>query len=373
MILALPPRPPEPEEHESRRTREHRALLEWLQGRIARFARGDWLALLAEGRAAWPVRRRGTEQDNAADEDEAEARRIEAVNRACAAARDGQIARARQALCSTGMMPGTDATRKAVEKLLRPVGREPPDKDWIARGLPHARGLDPKKLAKRIRELGKGGAACMAGWYAEHLQLLLANKADFTVLFTYLDSITQCRMSSGFYDTLALQRTAPARKGLKNKVRPLVVPDTHRKICESTICEDMKTKFLQCLGPEQHAVGMTAAIEKLAKSVQCVNDAVDGIANGLIDSVSAYNHILREPILEEVESDCPEILALLATFMCRRSTYVFYDENGNANVIESADGVDQGAPMSPPAFAFGERRALRRIRARLEALRDEAV
>eukprot|EP00660_Eupelagonema_oceanica_P019242 gene19242-biopygen33614 len=50
----------------------------------------------------------------------------------------------------------------------------------------------------------------------------------------------------------------------------------------------------------------------------------------------------------------------------------FYDDDGQAHVIASADGVDQGGPLSPPAFAFGLRRALRRIRARLHAMLDAA-
>eukprot|EP00660_Eupelagonema_oceanica_P019586 gene19586-biopygen13536 len=59
-------------------------------------------------------------------------------------------------------------------------------------------------------------------------------------------------------------------------------------------------------------------------------------------------------------------------FITVRGKYVFYDDDGVAHVIESADGVDQGGPLSPPAFAFGLRRALRRIRARLHALHDAA-
>eukprot|EP00660_Eupelagonema_oceanica_P019800 gene19800-biopygen40239 len=249
--------------------------------------------------------------DAVADGDEAEGQRMDAANRAIDAARDGRIARARQALCSTGMLPRTDATRRAVEKLLRPVGREPPDRQWIEQGRPFALGLDPHLLAKRVRELGKGGAACLAGWYSEHMQLMLGSKEDFGVLHRYLDSVARCRMSPGFYDTMAMGRVAPARKGLKNKVRPLVVPDTQRKVCETTLCEDRREKFLRCLGPEQHAIGMSAAIEKLAKSVQCIVDAVDGLAVGLLDAVSAYNNIKREPILEEVQGDCREILAFL--------------------------------------------------------------
>ena len=359
MVLALPKRPPAPDENETpeqreqRRAREKRELLEWLQGRLARFAVGDWLALLAEARAAWPVQRRGAEQGEQDDEEREEARRMAVANRVCEAARDGRIARARQQLCSTGLLPGTDATRRAIEKLLRPVGKDPPSKEWIERGRAHAMGLDPKDLAKRIRELGKGGAACMAGWYAEHMQLMLADKRDFAVLHAYLDSVTRCRMSDGFYDSMALGRLVPARKGLKNKVRPLVVPDTQRKVCETTVCENRKAKFLSCLAPEQYAVGMTAAIEKLAKSAHCIIEAVDDLAVAQLDANSAYNNMEREPVLEEVEADCVEVLSFLATFMCRTGRYVFYDDNGHVHVIETPSlGRFRSAPLP---LGYGKR------------------
>jgi hypothetical protein len=105
----------------------------------------------------------------------------------------------------------------------------------------------------------------MAGWYAEHFQLLLGEKADFAILHEYLDNITRCRMSSGFYDTQSLGRVAPARKGLMNKVRPLVVGDLARKTCGCTVCEAKKSNLLQCLAPEQHAVGLTAASKNMQR------------------------------------------------------------------------------------------------------------
>eukprot|EP00660_Eupelagonema_oceanica_P019784 gene19784-biopygen20818 len=267
MVLALPRRPPAadpnetPEDRDQRCARERRELCEWVQGRLARFAAGDWLALLADARAAWPARKAGARSDDVTDDDGGDAERAELVNRACEAARDGRIARARQVLCSTGLLPGTEATRRDVEQLLRPVGRDPPDRRWVERGRAHAVGVDHKLLARRIREMGKGGAADMAGWYAEHFQLLLGDKADFAVLVGFLDDIARCRMSDGFYDTQGLGRVVPARKGLKNKVRPLVVGDLARKTVECTLCESNKEHFLECLAPEQHAVGMTAAIE----------------------------------------------------------------------------------------------------------------
>jgi hypothetical protein len=293
MVLALPPRPQAPDENETPEERERRVaterreLHEHIRERLHRFSTGDWCALLNEARAAWPPQRSVRKLDEDADDPTGEDYRAAMANRACEAARDGRIAKARQTLCSTGMLPGTDATRRAVERLLRPVGREPPSVKWIEQGRACATGLDRKLLARRVRELGKGGAADMGGWYAEHYQLLLADKADFAILHGFLEGITQCRMSDGFYDSQCLGRVAPARKGLKNKVRPLVVGDLGRKVCECTVCEMKKDHFLRCLAPEQHAVGLTAAIEKYAKSVQCLVEATDDVALGLLDCVSA--------------------------------------------------------------------------------------
>jgi hypothetical protein len=100
----------------------------------------------------------------------------------------------------------------------------------------------------------------------------------------------------------------------------------------------------------------------------CSVEVTEDIAVGLLDCVSAYNHMQRTPILEEVAEDCGDLLAFAATFLCRKGVYVFYDDSGVAHLIESADGVEQGAAISPALFALGMRRALRRIRARLEAL-----
>ena len=43
----------------------------------------------------------------------------------------------------------------------------------------------------------------------------------------------------------------------------------------------------------RHAVGMTAAIEKLSKSLQCIVEAMNNGAVGFLDAIGAYNHILR--------------------------------------------------------------------------------
>eukprot|EP00661_Eupelagonemidae_sp_cell13_P003752 gene3753-190_t len=110
-------------------------------------------------------------------------------------------------------------------------------------------------------------------------------------------------MSDGYYDALSLGRCVPLRKGVKNKVRPIVVPNTIRKVCETTVCGELRPRFLQLLAPEQHAVGMTAAIEKLAKGLQVVVAACDEVAVALLDAKGAYNHMFRDIMLRELASD----------------------------------------------------------------------
>ena len=69
----------------------------------------------------------------------------------------------------------------------------------------------------------------------------------------------------------------------------------------------------------------------------------------LIDAVSAYNHIFRTPILEEIAASCPELLCFTATFLCRHSTYVFY-----ARVFNPRWGGLRPSNPPPPHSGEGE-------------------
>ena len=57
--------------------------------------------------------------------------------------------------------------------------------------------------------------------------------------------------------------------------------------------------------------------------------------------------------------------------MTEASALVFVLESGEAAVIRTAVGIDQGCPGSVVAFALGMRRAINRIKARLPAILAE--
>ena len=71
-------------------------------------------------------------------------------------------------------------------------------------------------------------------------------------------------LSDEFYALLALGRVTPLKKGLKNKLRPLVCGSTWRRLTMSALCRQHKDVFRWALGHEQYAVGVESALEKLS-------------------------------------------------------------------------------------------------------------
>ena len=70
-------------------------------------------------------------------------------------------------------------------------------------------------------------------------------------------------------------------------------------------------------------------------------------------------------MLEEIEQSCPQLLNAFALWLARESVVVLYIIDGRTIEYRTCVGVDQGCPGSPVAFAFGMRRALRKIRERI--------
>ena len=76
-------------------------------------------------------------------------------------------------------------------------------------------------------------------------------------------------------------------------------------------------------------------------------------------------------MLEEIEACCPQLLSAFALWLARESVVVMFTFDGRVIEFKTGVGVDQGCPGSPVAFAFGMRRALRRIRARIQTWLDQ--
>ena len=281
----------------------------------------------------------------------------------------GELSRAANLLQSAGVAEATDATAQLLTPMLSPCPEaEPPDRSWTQRRRHEATGVRAKTFIKTLRDAAKGGASDLAGWRYEHLQASLSKKSSCAQIQAVCSLLARGLLSEEFYSLEAIGRVTPMYKGLKNKLRPLVCGGTWRRLTMSTLCREHKCQFRDYLGDEQYAVGVKAALEKLAATLNVILQQDPSAAVLQIDAVSAFNHMIREAMLEEIEECCPSMLTIFSQWLARRSTVVLITVDGRVVEYTTAIGVDQGCPGSPIAFALGMKRAFRKIRQRLESL-----
>ena len=79
-----------------------------------------------------------------------------------------------------------------------------------------------KILQKTLREAPKAGAADLAGWHYEHLQILLGDRDAFGAFAHFVPLLSKGQLSPRAYAMMRIGRVTPMRKGLKGKLRPLV-------------------------------------------------------------------------------------------------------------------------------------------------------
>ena len=139
-------------------------------------------------------------------------------------------------------------------------------------------------------------------------------------------------------------------------MRPLAMPDTLRRLVASTLCQQHRAAFAQAAAPEAVAVGVPAATEVVAKTVQVHAERHPGWAYGKNDGTNAYCMMPRAPALRAVEDAVPALARFTASWYARTSRYVVYRPDGSSALIRS--GVSRVAEL-------GGRRQLARARHRL--------
>lgn len=285
---------------------------------------------------------------------------------------NGEVAQAARVLQSNGVAAANDATAETLRGILSPnPSQQPPDRAWIERHKSIAAGVSWKPFWKTLRSAAKGGACDLAGWHYEHLQLALGREFTFAAILDVCSLLARGLLSSDFYDASTLGRATPLCKWLKSKFRPLVCGSTWRRLTMSALCSTHKDQFRAYLGFDQYAMGVKAALEKLSATLSVLLKMHPDAAVIQVDAVSAFNHMLCESMLEELDQCCPQLVCMLSQWLARESITVLFIEYGRIVEFATGVGVDQGCPGSPIAFALGMRKALSRICQRIQTWLDE--
>eukprot|EP00973_Karenia_brevis_P067982 9456911-Karenia_brevis.AAC.2 len=136
----------------------------------------------------------------------------------------------------------------------------------------------------------------------------------------------------------------------------------------SAMCKERKQRFSAHLGVENYAVGVKCAFKKIACALRLLSKCVPDHAFMEFDAVAAFCSMHREDMLAELASCSPEMIALEAQWLTRETKVVLFTQDGNAEVLRSTVGADQGCSASPVAYAMGMRRVLDRLQVRMRVL-----
>ena len=344
-----------------------------IRDKLRRFHGGEWLELLHEAHSqqhAAPANARAPDFEEAGEEDEAEEEFQRVAREVIRLCRLNELSRAMARLTSSGIAP---PSREVAEMLRREItgGHAPADVapgigfDWRAADLPKVR-IDADALRKRLREAPRGSSPSASGWRFEFLKLTLRSQQSFQGLVDVSAALANAEAPADLVEGLRLNPLTAKRKG-PDRVRPLAAPDALRRLVAGTLCSSKKGEFLQDLSPEQHAVGLPAGAEVLAKSAQAHAERT-GFAVVKVDGTSAFNRQIRRVAFAELAACRPELVRFAAQFYDGRSCNLTWDEKGAPIIIEADEGWDQGDPFAPVGFSYGLRTALRQARAAIAAM-----
>ena len=203
-----------------------------LQERLARFAAGDWEALLLssleasmQGVTASRRRRRRHVDDMASR-----------VSRATGLANLGELSRARQALEGDALAPGDESTWKLLtDEVRRPrFPREPLRREFVDMTPSVAVDLDLDLFTKNLRSARRGVAGGPSGMTTEHLKLLLENVVCTEMFGEAATRLARGRVPPEIVSGIRLGRMTALQKP-DGGVRGIVVGDVFRRPCRTHI------------------------------------------------------------------------------------------------------------------------------------------
>ena len=193
--------------------------------RARRFEAGEWTSLLHESRGEAPT---PSTQPAAAERP--------ATARADALVRLGEVSRARLALTSRGLAPGTQATLAELrDTTLRPRELSAPLPAEVFGFDPAAPlQLERATLVAALRSAGRGSAADLGGLRYEHLRVLLDDPAAWGIFCDFAAAFARAEVPAEIGPALGLGRLTAMRKA-NGRGRGIVTGSVLRRLIARAI------------------------------------------------------------------------------------------------------------------------------------------
>ena len=273
-----------------------------------------------------------------------------AIRRANALSFAGHFQKACRALVPEPLPPLSDQTMDQL-RFLHP---QLPAAVQPAGSAPLA--ADPDGVAHIVRtKLANGSAPSLSGWTGELLLPVVESAEACQLLARVITIIMSGAVGDGVARLLLASRLFPLSKPgslpAQPRIRPIAWGESFYKLA-ALYALDQCGSLDALFAPLQLAVGVPGGVEVAVHTLRTAA-AVPGNLLVQLDITNAFNARDRERIMRAVLAQ-PQLAPISQLFYwayCRNSELVVVDGSAVKDVLRSEQGVRQGDPLAPVAFA----------------------
>ncbi len=332
-----------------------------LERRFVAFARGEWAQLVEAAKPnalnGQPPRQRSAEEEQ-----------VHRQNLACARVRMEECAKARQALTSSALAPGNQATldelQDPTKRRREPAERLPAD---VVNFQP-ACAVDIKfgLFAKVLKSAPRGAASGPGYTTTELLKVALDDEDTARLLHHAALRLARAEVLAGIAEAFMTARMTALLKP-NGRVRGIATGTAFRRIVASCLARVVGQEVEKACAPFQYALSTRAGTECVGHIFRAAMDLNNRSCVLSTDGIGAFDHIKRASMLKKLASlpTASAILPFVRLSYAQPTQYVWTDDEGKDHAIPQGEGGEQGDPLMPLLFALGIHDALQRVSAQL--------
>ncbi len=216
--------------------------------------------------------------------------------------------------------------------------------------------LTPKDIEVALANSRKTGAG-PSGWSFDLMKIVARRKTGKVLLASFLTGLLENKYPGEMMTALCCGSLTVLSKPNSTGVRPIVVSDAFMRLLAKAIIIREQRYLGQHLAPLQAGVGLRGGIEFVIHSVrQLLHSHDKNWACISIDCKNAYGSILLKVIqnaLKRVQHGRADLVsAYFDNFVSRRRILKTPGATSDEDLIEVADGIIQGDPLSPLYFCM---------------------
>ena len=268
---------------------------------------------------------------------------------AAAKLEDGDVKGAVRLLCSDDKLAIVNAT--TMNELSRLHPSTPADRRPVPSIVVPPLQVFPSALRTAIQSFPNGSAGGPDGLRPQHLKDLMLGASDDHPLLVAITDLTNLQLEGHTPSSVRSTLFGATLLAIHKKtggIRPIAVGYVWRRLTAKVSCCHVKEASATLLAPRQLGFGIAGGAEAAVRAARrYVENMNQGQVFVKIDFKNAFNTLRRDSILEAVAMYFPELLAFAQSTMDQESVLQFGDF-----VLQSAEGAQQGDPLSPLYFCL---------------------